>query len=81
VGSATKDERENQRPITGRSEAPAEGNDGQTKNDHDNCGQDRDDERDTESLDNTRDFNEEVRALYLLLSRAPLDVVAEEVGE
>ena len=51
------------------------------ENDHQREYQEADDERQPESAQYSRDLDEEVRPFNLLLSRAPRDIVREEVRE
>jgi hypothetical protein len=74
-------EGEDQSPIAGDVEAPAERHNRQAKHDDRDDGEERDEEGDAEALEDTRDLNEEVRALDLLLGGTPLDVVANEIGD
>ena len=62
-------------------DAPADWDGGRGEEDHDECRDAADDERDAETGDDLRHFLPEVGPLDLLLRRAPGDVVREHVRE
>ena len=62
-------------------DAPADWDGGRGEEDHDECRDAADDERDAEAGDDLGNLLPEVRALHFFLRRAPRDVVREQVRE